>query len=261
MTTVDVVIPTYRETARLFRAVDSAKRQTFSISTIWVLDDGSDQSVVDEIAARFSGDKQVVFKSVPHTGTPGKLRAMAIGYSSADWIAFLDSDDYWADDKTAKQLELAQQSRSDLVHSNAMKITNTDMEPYFPSGKFFPSPSFCKLVSDNKLINSSVMVRRMKLLEVDTYCTSSKVSGVEDYATWLRLATKAKLVGSPEPLTFYEVSPDGLSQQISPNKRIFALKDFLTWSRGRSTTGFVDRLGSVWHRGCVALRIFRESLV
>lgn len=261
MTTVDVVIPTYMETDRLFRAVDSAKRQTHSVAKIWVLDDGSEKSMVDEISERFSGDKQVVFKSFPHRGVPGKLRALGIGYSSAEWIAFLDSDDYWVDEKIAKQLDLAQQGNSDLVHSNATKVTDEGAELYFPKAQFFSSPSFRELVSDNKLINSTVIVRRTKLIEIDTYCTSSKAIGVEDYATWLRLATKVRIVGSPEPLAYYQVSPQGLSQKNSRYKRVHALLDFLKWSNGQKTKGFADRLNLMKLRGCVVWQIFRGLLI
>ncbi len=261
MTTVDVVIPTFRETGRLFRAVDSAKRQTHSVSKIWVLDDGSEKSIVDEISERFSGDKQVVFNSFPHSGVPGKLRALGIGYSSAEWIAFLDSDDYWVDEKIAKQLELANQNNSDLVHSNATKISDKGAELYFPKDQFLSSPSFRDLVSDNKLINSTVIVRRTKLIEIDTYCTSSKAIGVEDYATWLRLATKVKLVGSPEPLTFYQVSPHGLSQKNPPKKRIRALLDFLKWSNGKKNNSSAGGVISMKLKGRVVLQIFRDLLI
>lgn len=260
MTSVDVVIPTYRETLRLFRAVDSAKRQTHSVSKIWVLDDGSEKSVVDEIREKFLGDEQVVFKSVPHTGHPGKLRALAIGSSSADWIAFLDADDYWVDTKIAKQLDLAKLSNSDLVHSNALKVTDTNMQLYFPEGRFYSSPSFCELVSDNKFINSTVLVRRRQLVNIGEYCTSSKVTA-EDYATWLRLAVHVKLVGTQEPLTFYQVSPEGLSHKHSPYKRIVALRDFLKWSKGYKTKVLADRLKLMRFRGCVVLQIFRDLLI
>jgi len=261
MTTVDVVIPTYRETLRLFRAVDSAKRQTHSVSKIWVLDDGSEKSVVDEILERFSGDKQVVFKSLPHSGVPGKLRAVAISDSSAEWIAFLDSDDYWVEEKIEKQLNLAHLYDSDLVHANATKVTDKSTELYFPEDQFFSSPSFRELLSDNKLINSSVMVRRAKLIEKGTYCKSSKAIGVEDYATWLRLAVDAKLVGSPEPLTFYQVSPQGLSQKNPPYKRVLALTDFLKWSKGYKTEGLADRLKLFRIRLDVVRQIFRDLLI
>ena len=261
MTTVDVVIPTYRETWRLFRAINSAKKQTYPVSTIWVIDDGSEKPVVDEIEKYFLADKQVVFKSVPHTGLPGKLREIAINDSAADWIAFLDADDYWVDKKLEKQLSLAQLMQSELVYSNATKITDSEMDLYFLDNQFCPSATFYDLVSDNKIINSTVLVRRDNLLEIGTYCSTANVRAVEDYATWLRLSTKIKFAGSPEPLIFYQVSPKGLSQENTPNRRVFALADFLTWSKELPVKGLAKRLKTVWKRAYVVLQLIRESLI
>jgi glycosyltransferase involved in cell wall biosynthesis len=261
VTTVDVVIPTYRETWRLFRAINSAKKQTYPVSTIWVIDDGSEKPVVDEIEKYFLADKQVVFKSVPHTGLPGKLREIAINDSAADWIAFLDADDYWVDKKLEKQLSLAQLMQSELVYSNATKITDSEMDLYFLDNQFCPSATFYDLVSDNKIINSTVLVRRDNLLEIGTYCSTANVRSVEDYATWLRLSTKIKFAGSPEPLIFYQVSPKGLSQENTPNRRVFALADFLTWSKELPVKGLAKRLKTVWKRAYVVLQLIRESLI
>jgi glycosyltransferase involved in cell wall biosynthesis len=259
--TVDVVIPTYRETRRLFRAVNSAKCQTYPVSTIWVIDDGSEKTIVDEIERHFLGDKQVVFKSVPHTGLPGKLRELAINDSVADWIAFLDADDYWVDQKIAKQLSLAQLTQSGLVYSNATKISDSGTDLYFPDNRFCSSATFYDLVSDNKVINSSVLVRRKNLLKIGTYCSSSNVRLVEDYATWLRLSTEIKFAGSPEPLLFYQVSPGGLSHENTPNTRIFALADFLTWSKQLPAQGLSARLNSLVKRAYVIFQLLRELLL
>jgi len=260
VTSVDVVIPTYKETRRLFRAVNSAKSQTYPISTIWVIDDGSEQSVVDEMERHFLGDKQIVFKSVSHTGLPGKLRELAVKESEAEWIAFLDADDYWIDQKIANQLLLAQHQQSDLVHSNAIKVSHSEKNLYFSNDQFNSSPTFYDLVSDNKLINSSVMVRRKKLLEIGTYCSSSNLRAVEDYATWLRLSTRVKISGSYTPLVVYEVSPEGLSAEDSSDRRIIALEDFLTWSRALPTQGLLARCKSALQRFFVLLQICKERI-
>jgi glycosyltransferase involved in cell wall biosynthesis len=258
LTTVDVVIPTFRETTRLFRAVESAKNQTHPVSKIWVVDDGSEDSVIREITKRFKGDDQVIFTSFPHSGIPGKLREWAITHSNSEWIAFLDADDYWLQQKISSQLHLAEQTDAEGIFSNATIVTDSDTHLYFPEDSFRDKVTFLDLLSENRLVNSSVLVRRLRLLDIGIYCSSSNVRGVEDYATWLRLSTKITFVGSPEPWTFYQVSAGGLSKENV--SRIFAFADFLDWSRENTDKNLGEKAVSFIQRATVILRVATEFL-
>jgi glycosyltransferase involved in cell wall biosynthesis len=258
---VDAVIPTFQETTRLFRAVESVKNQTYPVSKIWVIDDGSDKAVVDQIHSMFNADTQVFFRSLPHSGIPGKLREWAISQSTAEWIAFLDADDYWDKQKIEIQMELATRTKAEAVFSNALKVSDVDLGEYFPRDDFKTVLEFRDLVSDNKLINSSVVVAREKLLSIGTYCSSHNVRAVEDYATWLRVSTTTKFVGTAEPLTFYQISPGGLSRESHPDRRIFALSDFLLWRKERSALKSEFGLGHTWQRLRVLAQLIREFLL
>lgn len=233
MQVVDAVIPTYQETERLFRAVASAKAQTHQINKIFVIDDGSSDDIRNEISKKLLGDPQIEVIHNPHTGLPGVGRRLGIERSQADWIAFLDADDAWMKNKTSRQLSVAGQCGADLVFSNAEVLREGYRRaPFFSEKRFQADPSFKQLVADNRIVNSSVLVRRASLLSIGVYPSSSNVRGVEDYATWLRMRVNFSMTGLNEELVEYEVSQNSLSASSDPMVRIFALADFVVWSRG-----------------------------
>lgn len=237
MELVDAVIPTFMETERLLRAVDSAKAQTLKVNKIFVVDDGSSEEIQNWIRTKFLGDSQVEVIQNHHTGLPGVGRGLAVARSEAKWISFLDADDTWSPDKIEKQLSLAKSSKADLVFSNAqIKVDGDNRGAFFTRERFHTSPSLSQMIADNRIVNSSVIVRRDALVEVGGYADSAHVRGVEDYATWLRVSVNHNLVGLDEQLVQFEVSANGVGLSSNPMVRIFALSDFVVWSRGLSNS-------------------------
>jgi len=233
---VDVVIPTYQETERLFRAVKSVRDQTLKVNKVFIVEDGSSENVRNEIKTKYLGDTQIEVILNHHTGLPGAGRKVGIERSKADWIAFLDADDTWTSQKNEKQLSAARESGADLIFSNAgIVINGRHQESFFSAERFRPQPSVKELIADNRIVNSSVMVRRAALLAVEVYADSSHVRGVEDYATWLRLCVNHRFLGLYEELVQFEVSQNGIGLSSSPMARIFALADFVAWSKRSGT--------------------------
>jgi glycosyltransferase involved in cell wall biosynthesis len=227
--TVDVVIPTFNETKNLVRAINSVKNQTSKVNRIFVIDDGSKEDVKKFLSEVYKSDNLVKLILKEHSGLPGVSRNLGISLSNADWIAFLDADDYWDPRKLELQLELAQTMPSDFVFSNATMVDGKHRSPYFEQGSFASTIGLRELLKSNSVINSSVLVRRNLLERIGPYPESPKVRGVEDYATWLRASTIAKLHGTSDCLVYYQVSPTSLSRVEKSITRTDAQQDFESW--------------------------------
>lgn len=257
MEIVDVVIPTYQETERLFRAVESVKSQTIQLNKVFIVEDGSPENVRNEITTKYLNDKQIEVVLNNHTGLPGAGRKVGIEKSKAEWIAFLDADDTWTSKKIEKQLGAARESGADLIFSNAKIVMNgRHSGSFFSAGRFQTQPSVKELIADNRIVNSSVLVRRSALLAVGVYADSSHVRGVEDYATWLRLCVNHSFLGLDDELVQFEVSQNGIGLSSNPMVRIFALADFVAWSRG---SGTIDSPQLRRARKTALAQILRES--
>ena len=52
---------------------------------------------------------------------------------------------------------------------------------------------------------------------------------VEDFATWLRVASLVEMRGIDLPLTFYRVAENSIRKDDTQDPRIHAFADFLLW--------------------------------
>jgi glycosyltransferase involved in cell wall biosynthesis len=244
---IDVVIPTYNQTELLSLAVDSCKKQTYRVNRIWVIDDGSNPDVVKWLKENFETDTQVELILNQHTGLPGISREIGITQSSAEWVAFLDADDYWHHNKIAKQVELILESKSEFIYTNASKVIS-GLEREVLLEKMPTTLQFDALVRTNWIVNSSVLVRRKLLTESTGYANGSRVRAVEDFATWLRVASFIDLHGVDLPLTFYRETENSIRKDDVSDPRIHAFADYLIWlqtPRGRLIKTLKKRRKSV----------------
>jgi teichuronic acid biosynthesis glycosyltransferase TuaG len=227
---IDVIIPTYMETVRLAEAVDSCKIQTYSPNKIIIVDDGSDEATQSWLKLNYSSDPQIILILSSHTSLPGIARSIGIEASNAKWLAFLDADDSWDAKKLETQLIYANNNNVEFVSTNAIvKIRNQPDEVLLSN---IPRKiDFQDLVKTNWIVNSSVIVKSELFKGRFKYATDSRVRAVEDYATWLRLATEIDLHIIPQPLTNYRVSSSSIRSDDVVDPRIFAFADFLIWAK------------------------------
>ncbi|MDA1266721.1 MAG: glycosyltransferase family 2 protein [Planctomycetota bacterium] len=88
------VIPAYNRERSLGRAIESALNQSFPPAEVLVADDGSTDRSVE--IARGYGDRVRVL--LGENGGAAVARNRGVTAATAEWIAFLDSDDYWTED-------------------------------------------------------------------------------------------------------------------------------------------------------------------
>ena len=120
------------------------------------------------------------------------------------------------------------------ICSNAWRHNQSGkIEKYF-SSKFRITTS--SLLKSNQVINSSLMVSRLHLIECGTYADSIRLRAVEDFAMALRLSTLGNIAYDERALVNYQESETSIRLLDSDDPKIFAIFDFLTWLRARAKT-------------------------
>ena len=87
---LSAVIPTFNRERLIGRAIESVLAQSVRPSEIIVVDDGSTDSTED-IVAGYAGVRYVAQTN----GGPALARNRGVAEASTNWIAWLDSDDFW----------------------------------------------------------------------------------------------------------------------------------------------------------------------
>jgi glycosyltransferase involved in cell wall biosynthesis len=96
---VSAIIPVYNAEPYLAEAIKSVLAQTYRPIEIIVVDDGSTDGSA-HVAKRFD---QVRYQFQPNRGA-GAARNRGAGLAQGSFLAFLDADDLWVEDKLARQM-------------------------------------------------------------------------------------------------------------------------------------------------------------
>jgi glycosyltransferase involved in cell wall biosynthesis len=121
---VSAVVPTYNYGRFLGRAVASVLAQTYRDVECIVVDDGSTDDTADVLAAFGSAI------TVVRQANQGLSAARNAGITAARgrYIAFLDADDVWHEDKLSRQVELIERKPDTAVVGCWARLTSTDGE-------------------------------------------------------------------------------------------------------------------------------------
>ena len=101
---VSVIIPTYNRAALVPRAIESVRRQTYRNLEILVVDDGSPDDTED-VVRRIVDPRIRYIRHEKNRGLPA-VRNTGIRVAEGKYLAFLDDDDEWKEDKLEKQLSV-----------------------------------------------------------------------------------------------------------------------------------------------------------
>lgn len=226
---ISVVVPVFNRTWELERALDSLVVQSFSNFEVLICDDGSTEDI-ESIYRRYESLLNVKYFKIENFGGPARARNIGIKNAIGEWIAFLDSDDWWKSDRFDVLLRYLNQE-FDLIYHRLEVVSSEhltrlgDRRKYIGVAfKFHPLKHMALL--GNPIPNSSVIVRKSCLDEIGGISENVKLISVEDFDTWIKLAKLGfKIAFEPNSLGYYWVGNDGISsvsqKHIEAYKTIF----------------------------------------
>lgn len=125
---VSVIIPTYNSQAYIAQAIESVLEQTFKNWEIILVDDASTDSTL-AIARSFSDSRIKIISNQDNRGV-SYSRNRGLEIAQGEWIALLDSDDWYAPQRLAKLLLAAKQTNADLIADDLYLIRDHHLQPW-----------------------------------------------------------------------------------------------------------------------------------
>lgn len=247
---VSVVIPTYNRAADVGRALDSVLSQTYPATEVIVVDDGSTDNT-EEVVARFGS--RVTYIRQPNSGVSA-ARNRGFRVATGEWIAFLDSDDWWLPEKIQLQIEaLRGKPGAVLVYTSAWIISPDGTRELAQAAA--PERLWPAMRCSNRIIScSSVMVRRDVLIAEGGF--NQALSGSEDWDLWVRLVQKHRFAFVSEPVIAYVITPNSLCQ--NPERNIADAERMLESPLLDGLRGMRRR---IWRRRIRAAQVFHAAVV
>jgi len=228
---VSIVIPSYNHGDYIGRALDSIISQTYDNWEVIIIDNQSTDNT-DDIIASFN-DKRIACIKINNYGVIAKSRNLGISEAKGEWIAFLDSDDWWFKDKITKCLHLAGDDY-DIIYHKLLIFTNNQKKKKNKTlrSRQVKKPIYLDLLlNGNPLATSSVMVKKELIRSIGGMLENPNLAGSEDFNTWLRLSEKTdRYLFVNEVLGSYQSNINSFSKIKDMSIPVYyATKDFLQY--------------------------------
>lgn len=201
---VSVVMPAYNAERYVEEAISSVVGQSYRNLELIVIDDASTDGT-RAIIERFMGEDHriALIQNEVNSGV-AVSRNKGIEAASGEWIALIDSDDSWENEKIQKQLRSLLKHNGDISYCSYYMDTFDDNESLI-SRKVFqiePRVTFESMLAVNSFSCSTVMIRA-SILKSNPFSLNYYH---EDYALWMRLLQAGSdAVGLVEPLASYRL--------------------------------------------------------
>lgn len=208
MPTVSVVMPAYNAAPYIEAAITSVLRQTYTDWELLVVNDCSKDDTAPIVRRLAEEDRRIVFLENEANRGVSYTRNYAISQAKGEWIAFLDSDDLWREDKLEKQMALMSQHPEGVLFYTASAFITFDNQPLHYVMPAEEQMTYRMLLRRNLLSCSSVLVRKDVMERVKM--GHDKMH--EDYSAWLTILKQYPCAyGVNEPLLIYRFTPNSKS--------------------------------------------------
>lgn len=203
---VSVITPCYNSKKFISQAIESVLAQSYRNWEMIIIDDASTDGSDSIISSYTQKDNRIKFVMSPKRAGPGAARNSGIKKARGRYIAFLDSDDYWASDKLAKQIRFMQSNQLAFSYTS-YKLSdenNRDLGVFVSKSNV----DYKTLLRTNSIGCSTVIYDAEKLGKL----YMSDMSRQQDYILWLNILKQIKYAqGLPEALSCYRLHQGTLS--------------------------------------------------
>jgi len=211
---VSIVIPTYNHANYLSKALQSVLDQTYKNWEAIVIDNHSTDDT-NEVINRYV-DPRIKYLKIHNCGVIAKSRNVGIQTAKGEWIAFLDSDDWWTPDKLKTCMDYSN-NQVDLIYHHLEIISSK----WRPLGRRIVKTRKLKrpilidlLVGGNAICNSSVIVKKKMLEKIGLIDESKELVASEDYNTWIKISNLTdQFLYLPKRLGYYFIHDQNISQK------------------------------------------------
>ena len=201
---VSIIMPSYNTGKFIQETINSVKNQTYNNWELIIVDDGSTDNT-DEVVRAIKDDRIKYIKNKVNKGA-AISRNIALREAKGKWIAFLDSDDLWKEDKLEKQIKFMEDNNYYFSYTNYIEI---DENSNFNGRKITGPQKITRIGMFNYCWPGCLTVmydsKRIGLIQIEDIRKNN------DYAMWLKACKKADCYLLNEELAMYRKRTGSIS--------------------------------------------------
>jgi succinoglycan biosynthesis protein ExoO len=224
---VSIIIPAYNSEKYLHGAIASALGQTHNNLEVIVVDDASTDGTL-EVTRSFKDRRLKIIQNQHNLGVSG-ARNRALQAARGQWIALLDSDDWYAPERITRLLIAARQRNADLVADDLYLVRERECHPWSTLRRENNNPiSSVELIDAVKFIESDRLppvtatrtwslgytkpLIKKEFLDKNNLNYDEDIKVGEDFALYFKcLLSQARYIFLPQAYYFYRNRESSLS--------------------------------------------------
>ncbi len=241
---VSILMPNRNMSAWIDQAIDSIRQQSFEDWQLIVIDDGSNDDSPQRAARHCAEDSRIELLRLPRSLGPREARNRGTSLVRGQYVAFLDSDDYWLPNKLELQVAAMRSSRATLCYAAYRRI---DENQQLINEMDVPATiTYQQLLYLNVIHTSTAIYDREQA--GNTY--NFHPMGTCDYILWLHLLRQyGPAIGVQQPLAVYRMR----NTSVSSNKFRAAMQRWQVYRRS-------ERMGWMHSSLCSTVYIARALM-
>lgn len=250
---ISIILPTYNNGHLIWRAIESVIAQTYTNWELIIVDYQSKDNTF-EVVNKYEDDR-IKFLLVDNNGVVANSRNEGLKVAKGEFAAFLDSDDWWTNDKLMISIDFLNKG-FDLIYHDMWLISEpdevNDPKRIFRTKQLLSPISVNLLIKGNQIINSSVVLRTKVLRTVGLLDENPNIIASEDYDLWVRIGfSTQKFHRIPKCLGFYWYAGNNISKKRNMAKagRLILEKNmsFLTYNQFLNAQGYNDYSEGIYY--------------
>lgn len=209
---VSIIMPAYNAGNTIYESIQSVLAQTYKHFELIVVNDCSSDNTKGIVENFIRSDSRIKFIDKVVNEGVASARNTGLDHAQGEFVAFLDSDDLWCEDKLKKQVELLNEYPNvDVTYTEYFRFIDKDFSQKVSIPKGYTD--YRLLLKGDFIANSSALYRFKKFRDI-----RQKRIGAEDYLFWLEIFDheNVKGLGINEPLMYYRVADK--KESLSSNK-------------------------------------------
>jgi len=221
--TVSVLIPTYNRPEFLKGAIQTVLHQTYTDLEVIIVDDGSETDYARETVGEY-GDAAV--RLVEHEENRGlsAARNTGIEHSQGKYIALLDDDDRWHEQKLDRQVAVLE-SNPDVGLVTCCLVSVSPEGEILRCEESKPSGDLSKTIFRKNVIGtpSRVLIRSECFEEVGTF--DEELPTKQDWELYIRICQKWRVCCLEEVLCFRTVHESMSSDSSDAERDLMRIRE------------------------------------
>jgi len=225
---VSIIIATKDRYELVKGCIENVLEQTYSNFEIIVVEDGSDCGIKDHI--KTLNDECIIYHAHKIKKGVGAARNTGVEIANGKYVAFIDDDERWVEDKIALQNDLINSLDNEkfMVYCGNLRLNENELaKEFIPSTRGMMLPHF---YSGYYINSSCMMLLRKSLLLIGGH--SENLSSCIDHDLWLKLSQSGFYMDFVPKGLVYSVKHQHNRMMENIDERLKGIKEFFEKWRG-----------------------------